>query len=284
MIGDLVVRHTSKSFDFPLDLVRQGQSVIERWADVFPRENTWVQQEFGVPSLLTRIDCTVDNNQLRIFEVEDRPAGVGVSMLVSEEFADSLMTMKAGWPEFGVIVSPQRRMLDDHLWTKVLPCLNGTLVLVRAEPEEKEFHYLAPHSVSTVVEEGNKGYGLALGLWDEVGSPDELSFEAGFVLKPLHGSKSKNVMFWDPAKRPGCSTKSRVQRHLDEIGRMYRQPLYSPMPTNISEYPMMIFRVFYGLDMATRRWRYLGGLWNARPNLKIHGASNSLLGPLRTNS
>lgn len=35
-----------------------------------------------------------------------------------------------------------------------------------------------------------------------------------------------------------------------------------------------IFRIFFGYDPDIKEYAYLGGLSNARPNLRIHGATD----------
>jgi hypothetical protein len=42
----------------------------------------------------------------------------------------------------------------------------------------------------------------------------------------------------------------------------------------------MIRRVLYAWDPSARRYEPLGGSWNARPNVKIHGASDTVTGPV----
>ena len=62
-------------------------------------------------------------------------------------------------------------------------------------------------------------------------------------------------------------------------GAMFCQQLYPPMETSFKKFPWMIFRIFYGYDPGKRQWKCLGGNWNARHNLRIHGASDALFGP-----
>lgn len=60
---------------------------------------------------------------------------------------------------------------------------------------------------------------------------------------------------------------------------MFCQKLYDPMASGWEKFPWMIFRVFCGYNCQTKHWECLGGNWNARHNLRIHGASDALFGP-----
>ena len=52
------------------------------------------------------------------------------------------------------------------------------------------------------------------------------------------------------------------------------------METGIADYPWMMYRVFFGYNLHHGRWECCGGGWVARPNLRIHGASDAICGPI----
>lgn len=268
------------------DAVDQCLEILPRWVSAFPREDTWVQNYIKIPSLLVRFDCIGGENG-GIYEIEERPSGVGVSCEVSRVFKDNLSRVSLTWPEYQVAVSNLRVTCDDYLWGRKTITLaeaetSNSLLLVRAEPEEiGTLTTLESRSVSSMGRKGDKSYGIELGLWKQVSSKDELPWTDGFVLKPLQGSKCRGVEIWTPQKRvPGISTKSRIEKVLKQNESMYCQPFIHPLNSGIKEFPNMIYRVFFGYNIGRKGWECLGGLWMARPNLKIHGATDSLIGPI----
>lgn len=300
-IGGWETQVTDYKIEIPEETVREALDLIEKWTKIFPNEPTWVQTELGVPSLIIRIDGVVQSS-LAVYEIEERPAGIGISSLINRQFRTRLKEIEKEWPPFEVLISPRREKIgDDYLWrpvrvvsfedlkkikeeTKAL--IQETKVLIRAEPFEEEFWHFASNSVSTIRTEGRKDYGEVLGLWRKVSDPNELPWEEGFVLKPLQGSKCKDIEIWPPPelkKLPGTSTKSRIERRLRENGVMYLQSFFMPMetpPEFREKYRWMIFRVFFGFQPEKKEWTALGGLWNARSSIKIHGASDAIFGPL----
>jgi len=273
----------NKTRFFSQDLVRQGLGYVNRWTEIFPSEGTWVNNCYHIPSLIIRLDCVVDNEgRLMIYELEDRPAGAGLSNLINPEFAKLLADVRQSWPKFTVLTSEQRKGNDDILWLNVEQYNESSLVLVRAEPDDIRYHHLVPRSVSTVKTEGDKGYGVVLGLWREVTLDNLPDKTQSFVIKPLQGTRAQDVLFWVPYLKdyPGTVTWTKIQKTLSKHGKMYCQPFILPMQTNIPDFPYMIYRVFFVYDIALNQWQCLGGCWVARNNLKIHGATDSLIGPL----
>ena len=282
VIGPWNISVSEDEIIFPEWAVDNAVNFITRWLRVFPREQTWVVRQYAIPSLIIRLDCVIKDGKLVIYEIEDRPAGIGVSILASSVFAEKFKELKRLWPKFEAVISPRRNGSDDEVWLSIAKGpVNGSLVLVRAEPDEKEFHYLGPKSISTIITEGDKSYGVPLGLWTEVSSADELSWEKGFVLKPLRGSKCKNVELWSPGKKGGgISTKSRIIRVLEEQGKMFLQDFVAPMDCPNLQGFSMIYRFCFGFHPIKNAYVPLGGLWAARPNQKIHGAGDTIFGPL----
>ncbi len=275
------IKYTDRVIPFPAYASEQALKVIGQWQADFVKEQTWVQQKMGLPSLLVRLDCIVRDGKLVVYEVEERPAGIGISSLVNPKFEEEFYRLAQTWRPFKVVVSPLREGTDDQLWTTRMPWQESAtdLVLVRAEPEEKAFYGFEPNSVSSLKAKGDKSYGEKMGLWHKVSSPDELNWNESFVLKPLQGSKLKDLEIWDPKKRPGHSAQKKVMATLQQSGQMYCQRLFPPMETGIERFPWMIFRVFFGYNCLSNKWESLGGNWNARFNLRIHGASDAIFGP-----
>ena len=266
------------------DILGQCYGVIEEWVNCFIPEPTWIFNTHKVHSILIRLDCVVDEKgRLKIYEVEERPCGAGIVSKFNPFFKEALGQIKKTWPHFEAVVSPRREYTDDYDW---LPPYggNGSLVLVRAEPEEGEFHYFQGNSVSTIVNEGNKQYGVGMGLWTHVTSEtfkDGRVWESPFCLKPLHGSKCKNLEIWHPEKRYksgyGVSSRKRILETVEREGDMYLQQFIEPMKVDEG---YMIYRIYFGYNMETGRYEYMGGCYNIRSSLKIHGASDSVFGPV----
>ncbi len=277
LVGNWSVNYSDSQLPFNNKLQAEGKSLIKEWVSCFSPENTWVQNNLHIPSLIVRLDCVIENDQLRLYEVEERPAGIGFNTLMNPLFAAELKKVQSTWPKFEVVVSSLRNSSDDHLWA---PVTNNPsdLVLVRAEPSEFGFHYLESRSVSSLKQKGNKSYGLAMNLWREVTKEDALDWDKGFVLKPKQGSKTRDIWIWDPGRRrAGSYGQNRIIKELEKKP-MYCQDLIEPMASGHPNFPCLILRVFYGYDCIKQDWVYIGGMWNARPNLKVHGATDTAFG------
>ena len=274
------------------EIIEQALRFLEPWSRVFPKEDSWSQQNFNVPSLIVRLDCIAKGGQLLIYEVEERPAGIGIATQLNLSFTENLSRIRAQWPQFKSLVSPLRNSCDDFFWLKSISMesavSNGALLLIRAEPEEEDFHPLVGRSVSSLIVKGDKSYGTSLGLWREVSEEDFdfLPWDRGFCLKPIKGSKCRGIEIWLPKEEKkrveagGVSTKTRIKRVLENYGKMYLQDFIEPMRSSIDKSLFMAYRIFFGYSPSGNSYKYLGGLWNARPNLKIHGATDTIVGPV----
>jgi len=282
------------SFDkIKMDKVFKKRAVdfLGDWSQAFSQENSWVDQNISVPSLIVRLDC-VNNGSLKVYEVEERPAGVGISCHLSADFRGRLVSLQKDWPEFKSLISEKRRAHDDNLWLESLnseEALNcEDLLLVRSEPEEGFYHKFQERSVSTLLNKGDKSYGEKMGLWKKV-TPEDFSqfpWEEGFCLKPLKSSKCRGVEIFHPANKKrknknrtrGASTKTRIQKTLSHYKEMYLQPLIEPENCPFFLGNKMALRIFFGYNVKKSEYQFLGGVWNSRPNLKIHGSSDTIMG------
>jgi hypothetical protein len=277
------VNVSSTAMQLPELIADAGKRAISKWQGVFPREDSWIQQQYNVPSFIIRVEgVPVEGNRFHFFEIEERPAGVGVTSKISQSFADNLGKMTDVWPEFKALVSEARMGAgDDYLWREVVTpdqVQDSDLLIIRAEPEESEYHRFIGRSVSSLVEKGNKVYGEKLGWWKTVSDEADLPWDSPFVIKQCQGSKARGLEIWDPIKkRNGSSTRTKIVRTLTKAEKMYCQPLVDPLD---HEGGMMIYRIFYGFDPRSGEWVCLGGCYNVRPNLRIHGASDAFFGAL----
>lgn len=275
----------------------------------FNEEPTYVQQKHNLPSLITRIDCTVTdddavisightdgwwdtvNGVVQPYEVEERPAGMGVTAMFNPQFRGMWEVMQGLWPEFGVVIEPDRTWYDDDLIFP--PSLvhfgpnppGDGLLLVRAEREKPEYHVLAGRSVSTLRSEGDKSYGAKLGWWTLITSPADLPEKSTghTVLKPLVGSRTHGLIMapsTNATKQRGMSTRARLIRGLESkiatSGGMYLQPWHPGLQAAGQN---MALRIFYGYDPAKDRWLCLSGMWALRGSAVVHGAGDTIFGP-----
>lgn len=286
-IGDWTVNVSMEKIFLPKEIERQCEIVIKNWVDHFPKEKTWVQNELGIPTLIARIDfCITDNGEVGIYEIEDEPAGIGISREINPQFLRIHQSLLRTWPDFEVIISPNWKGNDDKLWRSVIEhslWRPPALVWIKAHPSEKMFHHLEEYSVTTLKLKGVKSYGVGMGLWFEVPSDEYelLPWNEGFVLKPLQGCRSQKIEIWNPnrEKISGQSTRSQIKKTLGNQKRMYLQKLM--IPGRIKNIPgYVLHRCYFGFDMVSRKWTGMGGVWVARENLRIHGASDSVIGPI----
>lgn len=271
-----------------IDIQEHLRGVIENWAGVFIWEDTYVRRHCHVPSLLVRVDCVPTSNVVGIYEIEERPGGVGLTRAINCQFADLLTKVESGWPAFGIVVSPRRKDgTDDFLWRPTVnPETYQGALLIRADPDEQEFHILARRSVSSLCSKGDKSYGIELGWWKSVERQEELPWDEGFCLKPLQSSKCEGVHIFPPKgtrSSLGGSTRGQIRQELKQRHEMYCQPYIHPKPWDNSDGVQYfgIWRAFFGYDLVHRSWMPLGGVWNAVPNsLRVHGGKHAVFGPL----
>lgn len=285
--------------------VHQALDFVNLWREVFPKEETWVQKTYGIPSLIVKLDCVFIDGFLFIYEVDERPDGIGIANTINHEFSARLNLLKRKWPLIKWVKSDNRCPGDDSFWldgdpltldeyleylSQPEPQRKG-VVLVRAEPSETEFHQLQNRSISLIANEGLKSYGLSTGLWKEVNywNADSLPWKYGFVLKPLQGSKCKDVEIWHPGRKHfnhlsigGISSESKVRQTLEKNRVMYCQPLVLPMQTQVENQPFFfIYRLYLGYHVGNKAYEPLGGTWVGRlKNFKVHGSEDSIFGPL----
>ncbi len=299
--GEYKTQVTDQEFPIRANHIAQIRGTLAKWQGVFPHEPSWVKNNFGVPSLFVRVDCVVRFEQVRYFEVEDRPNGMGLLAEFVPGFKEKRDEMRREWPDFGFVASPRRgKETEDGLWLENVANQPNRLALVRAEPQEKEFHAFQSRSVSTVTTEGDKWYGWEMDWWEVVTEEFKkpLPFETGFALKPMQGSKCRDVHFHAPLpkltkqeKRFGRtgiekllaqsnSTIDQIEDAVKRNGQMFCQPFIMPMLSGIPGHELMIYRLMFGWSPSQNTWQYIGGCWNARNSLRIHGASDTLFGPV----
>ncbi len=291
-VGDWNVHLGFDKIEVDTSIKETAVDFLKKWAGFFPQEDSWVKRELNIPSLIVRLDGCLNNGRLGIYEVEERPAGIGISSEISKVFNENLNFIKEDWPKFKSVISHNRNAHDDSLWLETLTLEEALdsedLLLVRSEPEEIAYHRLQHRSVSTLLSKGDKSYGEKMGLWKKVKTEDFFQFpwEEGFCLKPCQSSKCRGVEIFHPTNKKrkskdrvrGSSTKTRIQKTLTEYGEMYLQPLLEPEDCHFFPGNKMALRIFFGYNIKKSEYQFLGGVWNSRPNLKIHGSSDTIMG------
>jgi hypothetical protein len=297
-VGGWLFAVSSVTLEMPLSTVEWvANELLPVWASVWPlQEETMALSRFGVPSVLVRIDgvLTPDGN-LEIYEVEERPAGIGICCLLSPEFKTRFHSWLKSYDwNLAVVISHRRANHDDGVWTFEfgVPLFNGKscspevpeshALLVRAEPEEEEYWFFSHQALFPIRLKGWKGYGLRLALWEPIPEDSNLlPWDEGFALKPLQGSKMRDVFLWHPSKGSGVATRTKVENMIKSGKVAYVQKWIHPESYHefIPGY-FLIRRIYFGFLPSSHEWVYLGGVWNARPNLRIHGAKDAVFGPV----
>lgn len=289
-------KHSNLEYIFDhhnLPYVWNSSVLIREWVGSFPKEDTWVQKNLGIPSLFIRLDCVVrEDGNIGLYEIEERPSGLSTAKKINKRFSETLAEVRKQWPEFKVLISSKRTGDDDWGWdiekvTYEEALSSDSLLLIRAEPEELEYHAFESRSISSLIQKGNKRYGLSMGLWKEVTLHDfdNFNWNKGFCLKPFVGSKCSDIEIWYPGlsakdrKGSGASSQNKIRETLEKNKSMFFQEFINPMISSNEE--NMILRVFFLYNPKDKEYEYAGGFWNSRgTNFKIHGATDTTFGPV----
>jgi len=298
LFKDLLIRDTEKS---------QMESLAIEWIKKFNfKHQNLMTKEFSVPSNIIRFDYVLNKDGLiNVFEIEDRPAGFEINALtipkVFAQFLNSLQSYSAYTQKpIGVCVSPGRMFnSDDFFWVQRLRDFVDCKIVfgqvpknpeshiwfIRSLRSETEYYQLSPYSLSTIQYEGDKSYGVRMGLWQRIDSlgVDNLSWDKPFVVKPDAGCRCENVHMYHPKKPSGgFSTRTKILNAINNNEVDYVQDYYEPEnPDFLPDGYAMIRRCYLVYDIKSKSYKVIGGQWEARPKChKIHGASDAICGPL----
>lgn len=297
--------------------VLPSQDLLDRFVAVHstrPEYDYWMHATMGVPSPVVRIDFSPSQPDYP-YEIEVRPAGLGIYTGPFGE-AGRLRAYFSGLQEhlgrpIGVKVLPsirggdckRDRSLDSRVFAKNAgleffeddQVLNPNYLLwARGGVEDEEtvdkdtLEQIEAQSLTPVRDHGNKSYLPRMGLATNITSIEDIDFDEAFCLKPMFGSKSEGVGIYVPGKKvPGTSTKSQIHRFLESNtsrGGSLRQDYVPPQEviiTNDHRQQYMIFRIFATWMPEDERYELIGGCYLIRPNVKIHGASDSIVGKVK---
>lgn len=76
------------------------QAILGKWETAFAPEETWVHNTLGKPSIIVRFDLALaPDRPLRnsIYEIEERPAGLGATTLTNPFFNESFRALRQKW-------------------------------------------------------------------------------------------------------------------------------------------------------------------------------------------
>lgn len=246
-------------------------------------------REMGIPSPIIRVDMAPNNeldHQRKIYEIEVRPAGLGIALaLLPEKSRDQWRRILKRNGCQG-LVKLESSIQDDILAAKLLdlpyfekPPSKKGFFWIRTKIDDHRATILEEKSLVPIRLDGYKGYLLKLNLASLVKEPSGLPWEKGFAIKPLQGSKMEGVELWLPQENPGISTKARILKRLEEKVPYLWQPFIFPEEEKQEEKKgWTIWRLYFGWE--NEKYTFIGGLWNWRPNLRIHGASDAIFGPI----
>lgn len=287
-VGQWSTQTTTTRYTLDETLIKQLLIWVQEWAELpIHNESTWVQQEVGVPTLIARFDLHPEG---KVIELEIRPQGVGTTKQINSRFVDLLAGVQASWPNFSSVQTERhaKHGCDDHLWlqrhTLGQEPAEG-LVLVRNMTGETAANHLASRAVAPVANEGDKSYGEAMGWWQKSYDPQNLPWNEAFVIKPLAGAKSHSVGIWVPStskSRPrGAYTKGKIETLMRDNGPMWLQPFHQPPVVETEQGTrFLMLRPYFGYDITTGTWHYLGGEYVLGDTLRIHGGPATIFGPL----
>jgi hypothetical protein len=272
---------------------------LKEWAEVFPQEPTFAYRNYNVPSMLVRVDFTVeDNNKIRIFEIEDSPVGLGILKVLSGTF-DRIMEVP--WIKEVVAVWPTKKRKkggdDPLLWPVVTPDeLNKQNIKLLAPRTNVLTQDLISKSIWPVMYRETKMYLTKLGWAEKLNKSVDLeslcNYTArqgfrGIVFKG-DGARGERVLLW-PTKSTTkevnewlggisnfgvCKLKT-IKEEIGKWGDIYIQPLWFPIKVKLNgDHYYGIYRLFFIHD--GKRWMSAGGFLNIRKSLKIHGASDAI--------
>jgi len=283
----------------------------KKWNETFPTENTFARK-FGVPTFIARFDYATNEvkEEAFLYEIEPAPLGIGVGYLTNNPFRRKLDKLE--WKNKTLVVVSSERIKggDDHLWAEVVK--ENEWLDVRKEKRFIFFRGLKEKILSKWEErsitpppqnQNSKQYGEGW-LWEKVRRDEldriyniKINKEKwnGIVIKGPEGYGSRGVGICLPKH-----TRKEVEQWLgkrENIGihgprgalakvvsekDLYIQRFYLPNKVKvriISSGEIVqcfgIWRIYLGYSFANG-WEVLGGFFNLRPSLLIHGATDSI--------
>ncbi len=289
--------------DKSLTMGRSETSILEiylrTWQYCFPGTYNFAEHHFGVKSSIVRFDYVVEHGRPLVYEIEERPAGLGVTCILRPDFMEQVKKYlreqeEASGAPFALFISEARKnSSDDALFTDMIGARlfegevdDRTLLefawYVRASRDEYDVdERFNSRSLSSIRYEGSKRYGARMGLWTEFGREWEPDWSEPFVVKPASGSRFEQVLLWHPKPGAGFATRTKVTTAIREGRVCYRQEFHAPEHVDVSGKNFSrIRRAYFIWSPLERTYACLGGIWVATPTARVHGTRDSICGPL----
>ncbi len=261
-------------------------------------------RNFGVPTIFCRVDLApfvVGEYPInKVYEIEARPAGFSILLNIFPKLKSIGSIWENHLPISAVVLDSRQDAAEDTRifseamnwgWLEQNNCENNFSECMWVRGSELDIKNvdlakLEEKALAPVTSHGDKNYLVEMNLAKKIGNHDKLPWDEPFVIKPLKGSKCDNVFLWHPAERKkntsGIYTRTKISNSLLDTDRQFiLQPFIFPGREEINgKEGFTIWRIYFGYDIQNRKWIFAGGLWNWRPCLKVHGASDGISGPL----
>lgn len=272
--------------------------ITNHWRPVIQEEAQypWLGlTKLGIPSPLIRIDMApadASNATAKIYEVEIRPSGLYIGLSVLPPCYWQLW--KQAFSDIGCegLVQINGKAQDDFLAANFLGINyhtnlpEGQRYWIRADEQPLRMaELLESKSLTPIRDDGDKYYLVRLGLAKMLDRFDTLDWTKPFVVKPQRGARCEGVeVFLPPNLKKdyiGSARQRRINRTLfDWSHRCFIiQPFIPPQIEELNgQRGWLIWRIYFGwLD---NQYKFVGGLWSWRPNVKNHGAKDTICGAL----
>lgn len=249
---------------------------------------------FNILSPIIRVDMAPVVNPKAIigsiYEIEIRPGGLGVMSLLVPERLEQWKKVLSSCQCKGFI-KIKSSIQDDKLAAELLGIpyyeyeeapnkLEEGFYWIRSNTTTGKIIELEKYSLVPIRMDGDKNYLVKLKM-AELLTQERLNWSSPFVVKPLVGSRMEGVEIYLPSSLRkkfghGFSTKSQVIRAISQEAPYMVQKFIMPQPEEMNGLKgWTIWRLFFGWQ---GNYTFLGGLWNWRPNLRVHGASDAIFG------
>ncbi len=272
-------------------------SVIEKWLQHAPNENTHIMNALKVPSMFVRVDYTLYDGEVCIYEVDCSPHGMSIAGLTSQVLASNINCLvRDVLKPCKAYVSSSRVITDSHLTfgdaSKVEGYMEGNGFLWPVmRPEElqncpPEWNIQA-RSLRPIVTEGDKSY---LEYVPEahakiVSSVKQCDLREAFFLKPVQGTRGFKACLWWPYQgqkpKDAINKEEKLKSKMAQSSTWVIQPYFPAIDLSQVQVHMKAIRRVFAVHIGGFKYHLLGGMWNgldARKYSIIHGRDSAVFG------